>query len=246
MKRRPVLLLVVLALLLPLTACGGSSGPKLTVFAAASLKEAFTALGHRFEKEHPGTQVQFSFGASDALVQQIRSGAPAGVIATASTKTMDQINSRILQRKDFASNTMEIAVPAKNPAHITGLKDLTRPGVKVAVCQAAVPCGTVAAQVFANAHLKVTPATEEADVKSVLTKVGLDEVDAGIVYVSDVRTAGRQVKGIAIPSGVNATTTYPIAQVQGSKQSKLAGEFEQLVLSAAGRKALAERGFAGP
>ena len=243
--KRTAALLGGLALVPMLTACGGST-TTLHVFAAASLKETFTTLGQQFEKAHPDVRVEFSFGASDVLASQVDQGAPADVFATASTKTMDTVGAKITDRTNFASNTMEIAVPPTNPAHITGLADLAKKDVKVAVCQAEVPCGTVAATVFANAKLHVTPVTEEVDVKSVLTKVSLGEVDAGIVYVSDVKTAGGTVKGITIPAAVNAVTTYPISVVADSDHTHLAEEFESLVTGSAGRKALAANGFAGP
>jgi len=235
------------ALLLPLLAgCGGNGDKTLTVFAAASLQGPFTQLAKQFESEHKGVEVELSFGASNDLAAQIQQGAPADVIATASTKTMDQIAADVTDRRDFASNTMEVAVPAGNPAHIRSLADLTRKGVKLAVCQAAVPCGVVAAQVFANAKLTVHPVTQEVDVKSVLTKVSLGEVDAGIVYVSDVKTAGPKVTGIIIPAAVNAVTTYPVAVVSKTAEKSLAADFVTLVKAAAGRRALAAGGFAPP
>jgi molybdate transport system substrate-binding protein len=109
---------------------------------------------------------------------------------------------------NFASNVMEIAVPAKNPAGVNGLSDQAKPAVKVALCQVALPCGATAEKVFKNAKITVTP---EIDVKAVLTKVMLGEVDAGVVHVTDVRAAGAKVKGIMIPADVNASTLYPIA-----------------------------------
>ena len=115
---------------------------------------------------------------------------------------------------NFAKNTLEIAVPPDNPAKIATLADLAKRGVKVALCQAQVPCGAVAAKVFTNAKLTVKPVTEEADVKSVLTKVTLGEVDAGVVYMTDVQAAGDKVNGIDIPADVNASTTYPIATLK--------------------------------
>jgi molybdate transport system substrate-binding protein len=243
---RLALIPVLVALLLGATGCGGSSSTHtVTVFAASSLQQPFTVLGQQFEKDHPGTKVRFSFGASSDLATQVQQGAPADVLATASTTTMDQVD-QVEDVKDFARNTMEIAVPAKNPAHITSLRDLARPGVKVAVCQAQVPCGVVAATVLKNAGLHVEPVTEEADVKSVLTKVELDEVDAGIVYVSDVHTAPSTVRGVPIPAKVNAVTTYPISVLATTKSQSLAEDFVSLVLSRAGRKAMADAGFAGP
>lgn len=258
MKRMPVTALVTFLLLPALAGCGSSSAARssgpggvhgtITVFAASSLTGAFGRLGRQFQRQHPGTTVRFSFGASSDLAEQIDNGAPADVFASASPTNMDQVVETGAARHPvaFARNTMMIAVPPSNPGHVHGLAELARPGVKVAVCQAQVPCGAVAQQVFRNAHLTVHPVTQEVDVKSVLTKVTTGAVDAGMVYVTDVRAAGRQVRGIAIPASVNATTTYPIATVRASGNAATARAFEQLVLSAQGKAALAKAGFEKP
>ena len=229
-----------------------ASSPALSgtvnVFAAASLKEAFTKIGTQFEAAHPGTKVVFNFGPSSGLATQINQGAPADVYASASTKTMSQVvdGGQASSPSDFASNVMEIAVPVKNPAGITALSDLARSGVKVALCQAAVPCGATAAKVFTNAKLTVTPVTQEVDVKAVLTKVTLGEVDAGVVYVTDVRAAGAKVKGIEIPADVNASTKYPIATLTKAPNKATAQAFTDYVLSADGSGVLSAAGFAKP
>jgi molybdate transport system substrate-binding protein len=230
----------------------GSESPSvtgtITVFAAASLQSSFTSLGKKFEAEHPGTKVVFNFGPSSGLATQIGQGAPADVFASASTTTMDQVVTRgdATTPKDFVANTMEIAVPPDNPAGVRALADLARNGVKVAVCQADVPCGATAAKVFENAQVTVTPVTEEIDVKAVLSKVTLGEVDAGVVYVTDVRTAGDAVKGIEIPDGDNASTTYPIAALTGSANKATAEAFVAYVLSPVGSAELASAGFRVP
>jgi molybdate transport system substrate-binding protein len=248
-----------------LAGCGGSSGPSagsgspsasksasvtgtINVFAAASLQEAFTKLGSQFEAAHPGTKVVFNFGPSTGLAEQIGQGAPADVFASASTKTMDQVVSSgdAANPTNFVSNTMEIAVPPKNPAHINKLADLAKKGVKVALCQADVPCGATALKVFDNAKIKVTPVTQEVDVKSTLSKVTLGEVDAGVVYVTDVRAAGASVTGIEIPANVNASTTYPIAPITASKNKTTAQAFVAYVLSPDGLAALTAAGFSKP
>jgi len=229
------------------SSAGGVRGD-ITVFAAASLTESFTALGQQFEAQHPGTKVTFSFGPSSGLAEQITQGAPADVFASASATTMQQVTAAgdAASPTTFAENVMEIAVPPANPAHVTGLADLARDGVKVVLCQSQVPCGTVAAKVFANAHLTVRPVSQEADVKAVLAKVELGEADAGVVYVSDVHAAGRKVTGLQIPAGVNASTDYPIATVKASKNAATARAFVDLVLSATGRSALQGAGFQAP
>lgn len=218
------------------------------MLAAASLTDAFETIGARFERANPGTTVTFSFGASSALATQIDQGAPADVYASAAQKTMDAVvqAGQAAASTPFATNRMEIAVPADNPAGITGLADLATDGVTVALCQPEVPCGAVAAEVFAKAGLTVRPVTEEADVRATLAKVTLGEVDAAVVYVTDVRAAGDRVRGIPIPDDVNAATTYPIAPLTGSRNPALAQAFVDYVLSADGRQVLTGAGFSAP
>jgi molybdate transport system substrate-binding protein len=220
----------------------------INVFAAASLKEAFTRLGQQFEAAHPGTTVVFNFGPSSGLATQITAGAPADVFASASPKNMGQVvkAAAATSPRDFAGNVMEIAVPPGNPAHVIRLSDLARSAVKVALCQKAVPCGVTATKVFTNAKLTVVPVTQEVDVKAVLTKVTLGEVDAGVVYVTDVRAAGAKVKGIVIPADVNASTTYPIATLTKAPNKATAQAFTDYVLSADGARVLTSDGFAKP
>jgi molybdate transport system substrate-binding protein len=220
----------------------------ITVFGASSLTGSFTKLGTQFEAAHPGVKVTFSFGASSTLATQIISGAPADVFASASTKNMQQIVTAgdASSPSDFAKNVMEVAVPPSNPAGITSVTDLAKSSVKVALCQPLVPCGVTAAKVFANAKIAVKPVTLEPDVKSVLAKVELGDVDAGMVYVTDVLAAGSKVKGVVIPATVDASTTYPIATVSKSSQAATAQAFVAYVLSPAGQNVLTAAGFEKP
>lgn len=255
-SRRLLSVLAACVALTCLVACGSDGDPgarakqdvTIRVFAAASLTESFTELGKQFEADHPGTKVELNFGPSSGLAAQIGSGAPADVFASASPSNMDTVvqANEAKDPRDFATNSMEIAVPADNPAGIGSLEDLENKDLKVAVCQAQVPCGKVAAELFANAGLTVLPVTEEVDVRSVLTKVSLGEVDAGVVYVTDVLAAGDKVEGIEIPAGVNAATKYPIATLAGSKHAKTADQFVELVLSDDGAKVLEDDGFEQP
>ncbi len=228
------------------TSSAASLSGTVTVLAAASLTGTFTDLGKQFEAAHPGVTVRFSFGASSALAQQINAGAPADVFASASTKNMTQVASHTSNPTTFVKNEAEIAVPPSNPKKITDVADLARSGVKVALCQAQVPCGVVAQAVFTKTRTTVKPVTLGADVKSVLTTVELNEADAGVVYKTDVQAAGSKVKGIAIPENENASTAYPIATVTGSKNAAAAAAFVAYVLSPAGRTVLTEAGFAQP
>ena len=149
------------------------SGGTITVFAAASLMGTFTQLGKQFEAAHKGDTVKFSFGPSSGLATQITSGAPADVFASAAPANMDTVVKAgdASSPKNFAQNTMEVAVPPKNPAKVTSVNDLAKKSVKVALCQPQVPCGVVAAEVFKNAGITVKPVTLQPDVKSVLTQV---------------------------------------------------------------------------
>jgi molybdate transport system substrate-binding protein len=230
------------------SAPASASTTSITVFAAASLQGTFTQLGKQFEAAHPGDSVKFSFGPSSGLATEITSGAPADVFASAAPANMDTVVTAgdATGPKDFAKNEMEVAVPPANPAKVTTVDDLAHSSTKVALCQPQVPCGVVAAQVFKNANLTVKPVTLQADVKSVLTQVELGNVDAGMVYVTDVMAAGSKVKGVPIPASDNASTLYPIATINHSKNMSEAQAFVAYVLSPAGQKVLKTAGFQKP
>jgi molybdate transport system substrate-binding protein len=232
----------------PAAASSALPAGTITVFAAASLKETFTQLGKQFETAHPGDTVKFSFGASSTLATQITSGAPADVFASAAPKNMDTVVSAgdASNPQDFAVNTAEVAVPPSNPAKVTSVNDLAKSSVKVALCQPQVPCGVVAAQVFKNTGITVKPVTLQPDVKSVLTQVELGNVDAGVVYVTDVKAAGAKVTAVPIPTSDNASTTYPIATISNSKNQSIAQAFVAYVLSPPGQAVLSAAGFLEP
>jgi molybdate transport system substrate-binding protein len=208
----------------------------------------FTQLGKQFEAAHPGDTVKFSFGPSSGLAAEITSGAPADVFASAAPKNMDTVVKAgdASSPQDFAKNTAEVAVPPDNPGQVTSVSDLAKSSVKVALCQPQVPCGVVAAEVFKNAGITVKPVTLQPDVKSVLTQVELGNVDAGVVYVTDVKAAGAKVKGVAIPASENASTLYPIDAITGSTHKSEAEAFVAYVLSPAGQRVLTAAGFEKP
>jgi molybdate transport system substrate-binding protein len=221
----------------------------VTVFAAASLQESFTTLGKQFEAAHPGTKVTFNFGGSDALAASITSGAPADVFAAASPKTMKTVT----DAKDaagtpatFVRNQLEIATLPGNPKKIGSLKDLTKPGLKVALCDKTVPCGAAAHTALTASGLKLTPVSYEQDVKSALTKVELKEVDASIVYRTDVKAAGGKVDGVEFPESAKAINSYPIVLLEHAPNAAAAKAFVALVDSAGGRKVLNQAGFLNP
>ena len=220
----------------------------ITVLAAASLTESFDTIAESFENANPDATVKVSYGGSSALAEQINQGAPADVFASASEKNMTLVTDAGNADKPttFVQNKMQIAVPTSNPAKVSKLSDLANSDVKVALCQPAVPCGATAAKVFANAGITVTPVTLEQDVKAALTKVELNEADAAVVYVTDVKAAGHKIKGIDIADDVNATTDYPIATLKNAPNAGGAKAFMDYVLSTDGIKVLEEAGFAKP
>ncbi|MGO3313895.1 MAG: molybdate ABC transporter substrate-binding protein [Brachybacterium tyrofermentans] len=231
-------------------AAEGDAGPTtLTVYAAASLQEPFEDLGEQFEADHEGVDVEFSFAGSSTLVGQIQQGAPADVFASANTSNMDKLVDADLQAADpveFTTNTLMIAVPAGNPAHVTDLASLTGDEINLVVCAPEVPCGAAAEAVERAAGVDFSPVSEEQSVTDVLNKVSSGEADAGLVYVTDVKKAGDGVEGIAFPESDSAVNTYPITTVKGSAQPELGQEFVDLVTGESGQQMLGGYGFGEP
>ena len=250
MKRR--LGTVAAALLLTTVAsCGSeaSSETTLTVFAAASLTDTFTELGEQFEASHEGMSVTFNFAGSSDLVAQIQQGAPADVFASADTDNMDKaVTDDLVEGEpvNFASNTLEIAVPPDNPAGVASFRDLAASGINVVVCAPEVPCGAAAENVEEAAGVTIKPVSDEASVTDVLNKVATGEADAGLVYVTDVQAAGDTVLGVRFPESSAAVNVYPIAALTDSANEDIAREFVDLVTSDAGQSILADAGFGKP
>jgi molybdate transport system substrate-binding protein len=221
----------------------------LTVFAAASLKDTFARLASDFESAHPGVTVSLNFAGSADLVSQITEGAPADVVAFADEKNMAKLTDAKLvdgPPQLFASNTLEIVVPRGNPAGITSFRDLARPGAKVVVCAAQVPCGSAATKIEEATGIALSPVSEESAVTDVLGKVSSGEADAGLVYVTDVEAAGDAVEGIAFPEASGAVNRYPIGVVAASARPELAAEFADLVTGIEGQETLQTAGFGKP
>lgn len=220
----------------------------ITVFAAASLTAVYTTIGTDFEKSHPGTMVKFTFSGSSTLVSQIQQGAIGDLFASADQPNMQKlIDARLTAESPivFARNSLEIVVGTGNPKHISSLADLAHWGLVVVLCAPAVPCGRYAAQALQKAGVTVKPASQEADVKAVLSKVALGEADAGIVYVTDVKAAGAAVEGVAVPPAQNVVADYPIVILKDSQNRPLARAFVSYVLTD-GRRILARYGFTSP
>ncbi|WP_051581096.1 molybdate ABC transporter substrate-binding protein [Pseudonocardia acaciae] len=233
---------------------GGSSQPAggsktLTVSAAASLTDVFGRLGKAFEQQNPGTSVRFNYGGSSDLAQQIVNGAPVDVFAAANTSTMDTVTKAgqaAGQPSVFVTNKLQIAVPPGNPKGVHSFADLTKPDLKVVVCAAQVPCGSATKSVEKATGLTPKPVSEEADVRSVLSKVSTGDADAGLVYVTDVRSTGGKVTGVDFPEAAQAINKYPIAALKNAAQPDLAAKFVALVRGPEGQRALQDAGFGSP
>ncbi len=216
----------------------------LTVFAAASLTEAFPALGRAYEQAHPGATVTFSFAGSQSLVAQVQQGAPADVVATADAASAEQLAGELAAPpRVLARNQLAVVTEPGNPASISGLADLARPGVTVVLAGPTVPAGKAARAALAAAGVAVQPVSEEPDVKAVVRRVGLGEADAGIAYVTDVAAARGAVDGVALPGVSN---TYPAGVLRSAREPAAAQAFLELVASAQGRELLASYGFLPP
>jgi molybdate transport system substrate-binding protein len=222
-----------------------SSSETVTVFAAASLTDAFTEIGEMFIAENDNVEVEFNFLASSDLATQIIEGAPADVFASADETNMSLVvdEGLVADPVVFVENRLAIAVQEGNPQHISELADLEDPDLVVALCNEECPAGRYAREIFDEAGLTVEPDSNEADVRGVLTRVGLGEADAGLVYVTDI-AADPAVEEVEIPDDDNVIATYPIAPLEGSPSE--AAEFVDLVLSDTGREILSKYGFQLP
>ncbi len=238
--------------------CAGAPPVTLTVFAAASLSDAFNEIGRAFEATRPGVRVTFSFAGSQQLAQQINQGAPADVFASASDAQMDAAvkGGRISPAapKTFARN--RLVVVTANRAGITTLKELSRPGAKLVMADRAVPAGAYSLDFLRRASalpeygaafsptVLANVVSYEQDVRAVLGKVAMGEADAGIVYATDLYGGnGARTGTIAIPDALNTVAAYPICAINDTKQAALAGAFVDFVLGPDGRAVLAKFGF---
>ena len=218
---------------------GSEAGRRgITIFAAASLTDVFGDIAAAFEAANPGVEVTLQFAGSSRLATQINAGAPADVFASADEHTAAQTDAR--QVTVFARNRLAIATPPDNPAGVTGLESLTGGDLILALCASDVPCGALS-ELVGGPELAAAADTREPNVRGVLTKVLLGEVDAGVVYATDVRAAGDAVTGIGIDHP--ASTAYPVALLS---DSPTAADFVAFVLSPPAQKLLAAAGFGAP
>lgn len=239
------------ACLLMLSACGRSASNNETVlvFAAASLTDVLEALKPEFEAQHPHTKVVFNFAGSGLLREQILEGAPADVFAAADNAALTPLNDAGLLGDPiaiFAYNRMQIAVPSGNASEVQGLEDLARDDLLVGICAPGVPCGDRAREILSTA--KVTPAlaTEEPNVRALAHKIALGELDAGIVYATDVAAMPDLLSGIDIPDSLNVTASYPITVLASTPNPAGAATFVEFMLSASTGDVLLRYGFELP
>lgn len=241
------------AVVLGVTGCSAPpaarpDGGTLTVQAAASLMDVFDRLGAQFRDEHPEIELNIGYGSSSASARGIVEGAPIDVFASADEAQMQVVSDAGLAPDPvvFTTNVLTIAVPKGNPAGVTGLADFARDDLVLAVCSAAVPCGAAAERLFALAGVPAVPDTYEEDVRALLNKVELGEVDAALVYETDVRSLPQWVEGVDVPGAEQVVNRYPIAVLSDARDPESAQAFVDLVLSDDGRRALADFGFRAP
>lgn len=234
-------------------------GGELTVFAAASLTDAFEEMKTDLEAAHPGLAIAYNFAGSQALVTQLDEGAEADVFASANTAQMtaaSENGSIVGEPEMFVHNELAIVTPAENPASVDAPADLAEVGLRLVLAQAEVPVGRYAREAVCKMaadtaaygegfveRVAANVVSEEEDVRDVLAKVALGEADAGIVYVSDAHAAGDEVQLIAIPAAVNVIASYPIAAVTGGDEA-MADAFIAYVRSDDGQATLETYGFA--
>jgi molybdate transport system substrate-binding protein len=213
---------------------------QLTVYAAASLTNAFPAIA---------PHERYSFGGSNTLATQIQQGAPADVFASADLTLPKKLHDGGLCSRPvvFTRNRLVIVVPRSNPAHVHDIYDLTRSGVKIDIAAAGVPVGTYTLQILQNMNLSAAVmknvVSEETDVREVLSKVALGEADAGFVYSTDAKTVPRQVTAIKVPAWAQPKVQYGICVVSHGADKAAAQRFIKKVLSRAGQKKLHRFGF---
>ena len=235
-----------------LAGCGAGDddedAAQLTVFAAASLTDAFTEIADQFEQANPGVDVRLSFDGSSGLVDQIAAGSPADVFASADEITMNRAVSEGLtagEPQQFATNVLTLITPPGNPAGVTGF-DSSLGGIRLVTCALETPCGNATRTLSSSAFLPLEPVSEESKVTDVRGKVESGEADAGIVYVTDAAAAGDRVHQIPIAAAERFPNRYPIAVTGDAADAELARKFVDTVTGPAGRAVLDSHGFGAP
>jgi len=245
---RPARLAAVLALAIALGGCAGGNGTRITVLAAASLSDVFEDLAARYEAQHPGAEVELSFGGSSGLAAQILEGAPADVFASADEATMQRVVDAGLAADPvrFAANTLQLVVPAGNPGGVRGIADLADPSLVLAICDPQVPCGVAAVRLLELAGVGARPDTLEPDVRAVLTRVRLGEADAGLVYRTDAAAAGGEVEAIEVPEAVEVVNRATVAVLASAADPAAAEDWIAFLRSPDAQRILVDAGFVAP
>ncbi|MGZ4512163.1 MAG: molybdate ABC transporter substrate-binding protein [Mycobacterium sp.] len=253
MRRIGILAGVVSTMLAAVLVGCGSNSPsasgKVVVFAAASLKPAFTKISAQFKAQNAGSDVEFEFAGSSELATQLTQGATADVFASADTAQMDTVAKALLlsgSPTNFATNTLVIVTAPGNPKKVGSFPDLARPGLGVVICQKPVPCGSATQRVEDSTGVRLNPVSEEVNVTDVLNKVTTGQADAGLVYVTDAHSAGNKVTTVNFPEAAGAVNVYPIAVLKNAAQATLAQKFVAMVTGDTGQNFLAQSGFAKP
>ncbi|TDE09082.1 molybdate ABC transporter substrate-binding protein [Jiangella asiatica] len=264
---RYTVLAVAVAIVLPTVGCDDDEDPQVgagsdtasgqgdtpsgtvTVLAAASLTESFEELAGQLAREYPDLEVVFSFGPSSGLVEQVISGAPADVLATADPTTMDEaVAADVVDGEPvvFARNALTLAVPAGNPAGVTGLADLADDDLRVAVCEPQVPCGAAAERLLDAAGVTAAPDTLTTDVKEAASLVALGEADAALIYRTDAAAEGDDIETLDVPEADEIVNDYPVALLADAANPDGARAIAGAITGELGRSVLAEAGFLEP
>lgn len=237
-----------------LVACRPNSQPSqgarsIVVFAAASLRRAFTQIGEQFKKDNPGVGVDFDFAGSSELATELTHGATADVFASADAAPMDMVAKAGLLAADptnFAANTLVIVTAPGNPRQIESFSDLAKPGFSLVTCQQPVPCGSATRHIEDTTGIRLNPVSEELSVTDVLSKVTTGQADAGLVYVTDAISAGDKVTTVKFPEAAGAVNVYPIAVLNKAPAPALAQKFVAMVTAETGQQILVRSGFMKP
>lgn len=224
-------------------------GGTVTVLAAASLTGSFEELGERLEEEHPDLDIAFSFGPSSGLVEQVLTGAPADVLATADARTMgNAVAGGVVDGEPavFARNTLALIVPVGNPGSVQGLDDLARDELRVAICEPAVPCGAAAERLLAAAGVTAKPDTLATDVKEATSLVSLGEADAALVYLTDAVAERGAVETIEATQAAEFVNDYLVALLTDAPNPEAAQVIVDAIIGEPGQRILGAAGFLGP
>lgn len=247
--RRVIGFTIVVASALGTWGCssGDDDSTTITVLAAASLTDVMSEIAAEFEDD-ADVEVDLSFGASSGLREQVLAGAPVDVFASADPENMDALIAagEMEDPVTFTRNRLQIAVPPGNPGDVEGLADLGRDELLIGLCDPAVPCGALAQKVLATAGVDPAPDTRAADARSLLTQIASGDLDAGLVYETDVLAAGDRVSGISLSRTVDVSSDYVIATATRADDPGAARDFVDFVISPEGRRILDAAGFPPP